>query len=232
MDYKKVIPIIPSLDPDEKLINVINDLIENGFNKIILINDGTEDKSIFNELAKKDEVILLTHEVNRGKGAALKTSFSYYKDHLMKDYSGVICLDSDGQHLVSDAIKVSNEMVKLDRFTLGTRLFNTKETPLRNKTGNRITSRVFKWFFKVYLKDTQTGLRAIPNRLIDLHLSTLGDRFEYEMNALIDLVRAKEQIEEVDIKTVYLENSNKKSHFKPFKDSWRIYKLMFKRLKK
>jgi hypothetical protein len=232
MDYKKVIPIIPSLDPDDKLINVINDLIDNGFNKIILINDGTEDKRIFNELDKKDEVILLTHEVNRGKGAALKTSFSYYKDHLMKDYCGVICLDSDGQHLVSDAIKVSNEMVKSNRFTLGTRLFNTKETPLRNKTGNRITSRVFKWFFKVYLKDTQTGLRAIPNRLIDLHLNTLGDRFEYEMNALIDLVRAKEEIEEVDIKTVYLENSNKKSHFKPFKDSWRIYKLMFKRLKK
>jgi len=232
MDYKKVIPIIPSLDPDDKLINVINDLIDNGFNKIILINDGTKDKTIFNELSKKDEVILLTHEVNRGKGAALKTSFSYYKDHLMNDYRGVICLDSDGQHLVSDAIKVSNEMVKLDRFTLGTRLFNTYETPLRNKTGNRITSRVFKWFFKVYLKDTQTGLRAIPNRLIDLHLNTKVERFEYEMNALIDLVRAKEKINEVDIKTVYLENSNKKSHFKPFKDSWRIYKLMFKRLRK
>ena len=232
MNYQKVIPIIPSLDPDDKLIKVINDLIGNGFKKIILINDGTVDKSIFNELAKKDEVILLTHEVNYGKGKALKTAFSYYKEHLMKDYLGVICLDSDGQHLVSDAIKVANEMIKEDKFVLGTRLFNTKETPLRNKTGNRITSKVFKWFFKVYIKDTQTGLRAIPNRLIDLHLNVYGDRFEYEMNALIDLVRNNEKIIEVDIKTVYLENSNKKSHFKPFKDSVRIYKLILKRRKK
>ena len=229
MDF---IPIIPSLDPDYKLIKLIDELIENKFNKIIIVDDGTEDKTIFNNLALKKEIILLTHKVNKGKGAALKTAFSYYKDNLINDYKGVVCLDSDGQHSVSDTINVAKTMIKENKFTMGTRLFNTKETPLRNKTGNRITSRVFKWFFGVYLKDTQTGLRAIPNRLIDLHLKTEGDRFEYEMNALIDLVRNKEKIVEVDIKTIYLKNSNKKSHFKPFKDSVRIYKLIFKRRKK
>ena len=123
-------------------------------------------------------------------------------------------------------------MIEEDSFVMGTRLFNTKETPLRNKMGNRITSKVFKWFFKVYLKDTQTGLRAIPNKLIDLHINVEGDRFEYEMNALIDLVRSGASIFEEDIETIYLKNSNKKSHFKPFKDSIRIYKLILKRRKK
>lgn len=229
MDF---IPVIPSLNPDAKLINLVNELIENSFKNIIIVDDGSIDKIIFNKLKEKSEVIVLTHDVNKGKGAALKTAFSYYKDKLIDKYKGVVCLDSDGQHRVSDAINVANTMIKENKFTLGTRLFNTKETPLRNKTGNRITSRVFKWFYGVYIKDTQTGLRAIPNRLIDLHLNTYGDRFEYEMNALIDLVKSGEKIQEVDIKTVYLPNSNKKSNFKVFKDSYKIYKLMIKRIKK
>ena len=225
------IPVIPSLNPDARLINLVSDLISNNFNKIIIVDDGSEDKIIFNKLKEHKEVIVLTHDVNKGKGAALKTAFSYYKDKLLKDYKGLVCLDSDGQHLVSDAINVGKIMVKENKYTLGTRLFNTKETPLRNKTGNRITSRVFKRLYGVYLKDTQTGLRAIPNRLIDFMLNVSGDHFEYEMNVLIDLVKNGEKIIEEDIKTVYLENSNKKSNFKVIKDSYKIYKNMFKRRK-
>ena len=198
------IPVIPSLNPDARLINLVSDLISNNFNKIIIVDDGSEDKIIFNKLKEHKEVIVLTHDVNKGKGAALKTAFSYYKDKLLKDYKGLVCLDSDGQHLVSDTINVGKVMVNENKYTLGTRLFNTKETPLRNKTGNRITSRVFKRLYGVYLKDTQTGLRAIPNRLIDFMLNVSGDHFEYEMNVLIDLVKNGEKIIEEDIKTVYL----------------------------
>ena len=225
------IPVIPSLNPDARLIKLVSDLISNNFNKIIIVDDGSEDKIIFNKLKEHKEVIVLTHDVNKGKGAALKTAFSYYKDKLLKDYKGLVCLDSDGQHLVRDAINIGKVMVKENKYTLGTRLFNTKETPLRNKTGNRITSRVFKRLYGVYLKDTQTGLRAIPNRLIDFMLNVSGDHFEYEMNVLIDLVKNGEKIIEEDIKTVYLENSNKKSNFKVIKDSYKIYKNMFKRRK-
>ena len=222
------IPVIPSLNPDARLINLVLDLINNNFKKIIIVDDGSEDKIIFNKLKEHKEVIVLTHDVNKGKGAALKTAFSYYKDKLLKDYKGIVCLDSDGQHLVSDAINVGNTMIKENKYTLGTRLFNTKETPLRNKTGNRITSRFFKRLYGIYIKDTQTGLRAIPNRLIDFMLNVEGSRFEYEMNVLIDLVHNGEKIIEEDIKTVYLPNSNKKSNFKVLKDSYKIYKIMLK----
>ena len=225
-----VVPIIPALNPDEKLIKIVNELKKN-FNKIIIINDGSTSDEIFKKLEKYEECIVLTHERNFGKGRALKTAFTYYNDNLSKKYQGVIALDADGQHKVSDVIKISKILEENKNFILGTRLFNTRETPFRNKLGNRITSRVFKWFYGVYLKDTQTGLRARPNRLIPSLLTVEGDRFEYEINELIFLVKNKEKIDEINIETVYLNDSNKKSHFKVLKDSYKIYKILFNKRK-
>lgn len=225
-----IVPIIPSLNPDEKLVKLVNELTK-CFNCVIVINDGSDSKEIFNVIKKDEKVIVLHHDVNKGKGEALKTAFHYYHDNLINLYNGVITLDSDGQHMISDVIKMSEIVKQKNNFLLGTRLFNTKETPLRNKTGNKITSWLFKKLYGVYLKDTQTGLRAIPNRLIDFCIKTSGSRFEYEMNVLIELVKQKEKIEEFDIQTVYLQNSNKNSHFKVFKDSYKIYKLMFNKRK-
>ena len=221
-----VIPIIPSYNPDDELIKLVNEL-RNSFNKIIIVNDGSLSSNIFDLLKEYPECIILKHQINYGKGKALKTAFKYYLDNLSNKYLGVVCLDADGQHLPSDAIKLIKELEKEDKFILGTRLFDGK-VPLRNKIGNRITSRVFKWIYKIYIKDTQTGLRAVPNRLIKELINIPGDRFEYELNVLIKLVKIKEEIKEVDIKTIYLKTSNKKSHFKVIKDSIRIYKTMFK----
>ena len=223
----KVVPIIPSLDPDNKLITLVDNLIKSGFKKILIVDDGTKDKTIFNKLKEYKECIILSHKENKGKGIALKTAFKYYKENFNILYKGVVCLDSDGQHTIEDTINITNKLIETNNFILGTRLFNTKETPIRNKFGNRLTSYLFKLLYKVYIKDTQTGLRAIPNRLIDLHLNTEGSRFEYEMNTLINLALNKEIIEEVDIKTVYLKDSNKHSHFNPIKDSYRVYKILF-----
>ena len=221
-----VVPVIPCLNPDQKLIKLVQEL-ESYFRDIIVVNDGSISNEIFNKLSEKKNVKVLTHDVNKGKGEALKTAFRYYKETLMNDYSGVITLDCDGQHAVSDVIKMSEIIDKNHNFLLGTRLFNTKQTPLRNKLGNRITSWLFKKRYKVYIKDTQTGLRAIPNRLIDFSINVDGSGFEYEMNVLILLVKKNEIVEEFDIKTIYLKNSNKNSHFKVFKDSYKIYKLFF-----
>ena len=218
----RVVPIIPSLNPDDKLIKLVNEL-KKSFKDIIIVNDGSESNDIFNKI---NGCIILTHDVNKGKGAALKTAFNYYLDNLSNKNAGVVCLDADGQHLPTDAISMSNILEKEDKFIIGTRLFNTKTTPLRNKLGNRITSRVFKWIYKVYIKDTQTGLRAIPNRLIKILKEVDGSRFEYELNVLIKLVKMKEEIIQHDIKTIYLKDSNKKSHFKVLKDSYQIYKIM------
>ena len=141
-------------------------------------------------------------------------------------------IDCDGQHRVWDMDKVGQEMIHSDKFTMGVRNFNIDGVPFRNKMGNKITSLVFKWMFGVYIKDTQTGLRGVPNRLIDTVLRTDGERYEYEINMLIDIVRMGEEIKELEIETVYDNNEKRYSYFKPFKDSYSIYKEMIKKSKK
>lgn len=76
------------------------------------------------------------------------------------------------------------------------------------------------------ISDTQTGLRAIPNRLIQDYLTLAGERFEYETNMLIHALRSHTPIKEIRIQTVYMDN-NSETHFRPFADSLAIYRQIF-----
>ena len=72
----KISVIIPSLNPDDKLTEVVKGLLAEGFNDIIIVNDGSDENHMepFKEASKHSEVTVLTHSVNCGKGRALKTA--------------------------------------------------------------------------------------------------------------------------------------------------------------
>lgn len=227
----KYVPVIPCYNPPEVFSNIILELSQMGVRDVIIIDDGSNNKRIFS-IANKKGYTVIEHDTNKGKGEAIKSGIRYYRKHFIDKYKGIVMIDCDGQHRVWDMDKVGQEMIHSDKFTMGVRNFNIDGVPFRNKMGNKITSLVFKWMFGVYIKDTQTGLRGVPNRLIDTVLRTDGERYEYEINMLIDIVKMKEEIKEVEIETVYDNNEKRYSYFNPFKDSYRIYKEMIKKSKK
>ena len=227
----KYVPVIPCYNPPEVFSNIILELYSMGVRDVIIIDDGSNNKRIFS-IANKKGYTVIEHNTNKGKGEAIKSGIRYYKKHFINKYKGIVMIDCDGQHRVWDMNKVGQEMIHSDKFTMGVRNFNIDGVPFRNKMGNKITSSVFKWMFGVYIKDTQTGLRGVPNRLIDTVLKIDGERYEYEINMLIDIVKMKEEIKEVEIETVYDNNRKRYSYFNPFKDSYRIYKEMIKKSKK
>ena len=220
--------ILPSLDPDEKLLAVIDGLLEYGFTDIILINDGSkpENLSYFHTAASHPEVHLIHHSVNRGKGATLKTAFHWFLEN-RPDAAGVVTVDGDNQHHPEDTRACAMHMLQTNRLTLGVRDFSHPDVPARSRSGNRITSAVFKTFVGMTISDTQTGLRAIPKEHLPLFNTVFGDRFEYETNMLLALKAHSIAFDEVKIRTVYIEE-NKSSHFHPIRDSWRIYKLILR----
>lgn len=218
--------VLPSLDPDNKLIAVIDGLLEYGFTDIILINDGSKPENLhfFEEAASHPEVHLLHHVVNRGKGAALKTAFTWILEN-RPDSAGVITVDGDNQHHPEDTRRCALHMLETGHAVLGVRDFSQDNVPARSRFGNRTTSLVFKFFVGMTISDTQTGLRALPAETLPLMCKIKGDRFEYETNMLLAFKTHSIAFDEVKIRTVYIEE-NKSSHFRTVRDSWRIYKLI------
>ena len=130
---------IPSLNPDEKLLHTVQDLIRLGFTDIILINDGSEAECVRFFPSDLPECTLLTHPVNRGKGAAMKTAFQYFLDS-GRTTAGIITVDGDGQHKASDVLKCAEELIRSSSVVLGVRDFNQPNVPRRSRLGNKITS--------------------------------------------------------------------------------------------
>ena len=221
--------VIPSLSPGNELVEYSKELIKYGFNNIIVVNDGssTEYDHIFNLLKEHKEITILKHEVNKGKGAGLKTAFKYLKNN--NNIKGILAVDSDGQHLPKDCIKIAEEMLKGERgLYLGCRDFNDPRVPWKSRTGNRLTSFFFERLYKQKLSDTQTGLRGFLMEDLDLMINTEGDRYEYEMEQLIKACLNNLRLICIPIETVYIDN-NEGLHFRPLKDGLKIYKILFRK---
>lgn len=220
----KKVALIPSYEPNEKLIDILKELKEKKF-EIVLVNDGS-DKSynkIFNRCKKYCKY--LSYDENHGKGYALKTGLKYIE----KEYKDVIVItmDSDGQHTVKDAINLCNVVSKKDNtILLGKRLRSSK-TPLRSRLGNAITRFAYRISTGVDIYDTQTGLRAFKSDLIPFLIDVEGERFEYEMNVLLDAPKKGIALEEEIIETIY-EDNNSGTHFNTLRDSYLIYKQIIK----
>lgn len=221
--------IIPSLDPDEKLSATVHEAIDAGIDDIILVDDGSrgERRHFFDELGQLDCVTVLTHEVNRGKGAALKTAFSYFLEN-RSGRAGVVTADGDGQHKTSDIIACAKEMTSGEHaVVLGCRDFSLPEVPKKSRFGNALTSGVFKFLCGMRISDTQTGLRAIPTEFLPIIIEAKGSRYEFETNMLLLMNMRRIPYREVKIETVYIDE-NASSHFRPVRDSLRVYGIIFK----
>ncbi len=233
MDYfdcqSKTAIILPSLNPDDKFIKVLDGVVESGFQHIVIVDDGsnTDRQCYFEKAEEFPQCVVLHHEVNKGKGRALKDAFEYVNEN-MPDVDGVITIDGDGQHLTKDIIACGNLMLKeKNKVILGCRDFNQPGVPPKSLAGNKTTSRMFKICYGIKLSDTQTGLRAIPRKYLSDFCNIEGERFEYETNMLLQMKRMGIDFKEQAIETVY-EDENAGTHFDPVKDTWRIVKIMFK----
>jgi len=225
----KVSVIIPSLNPDNKLIQVVDALVAKGFDDIILVNDGSDKAHMqpFLQLKEYRQCTVLTHEINRGKGRGLKTAFDYCIAN-RPDIDGVVTVDGDNQHKAEDILNCCNKMIECkDKVILGVRDFSGDDVPPKSKFGNNMTSFVFKFVCGLNISDTQTGLLAIPLKFLPLFSQIKGERFEYETNMLLELKNSNIDFKQVPIETVYIEE-NASTHFNPIKDSLKIYGVIFK----
>lgn len=233
-EMTKTVPIvIPSYEPDERLISLLKDLNAAGIGPVIIVNDGsgTEYDEIFEQAEKLIEASggkYISYRPNKGKGRALKTAFSYIAENY-PDALGCVTADSDGQHTPGCIASIIDALRKeTDHLILGVRSFDGEDIPWKSRFGNNLTVKVFSYVSGVKVSDTQTGLRGIPFDFMKDMIDCKGERFEYETQMLLECA-GRIRITEVPIKTVYDSKENHQTHFDPFKDSIRIYRILGKK---
>ncbi len=216
-----MIVLIPSYEPDSRLLALLDALVlaDPGL-RLLVVDDGSGPQyaGIF-DAARARGATVLVHPVNQGKGRALKAAFA----HVLAEHPGeeVVCADSDGQHRVTDILRVAARVRAGGTLVLGVRRF-AGEVPARSRFGNSASRVLFRLATGRALVDTQTGLRGYSPAVLPWLLTVPGERFEWEFNVLLRSARGNRRIDEVEIATIYLEG-NASSHFRPLVDSARIY---------
>ncbi len=226
MNASETAVLIPSLEPDERLPRYVRELAESGFGRVIVVNDGSSAayQPFFDEVAGIERCEVLVHEKNQGKGAALKTGFARIAE--LPEILGVVTADSDGQHTARDAVRMADALQSgREELVLGSRSFKQDNVPWKSRWGNRTTTIMFSLLYGHWLPDTQTGLRGFAADMLPLMREIPGARFEYEMNMLIHCAGRHVPMRVLPIETVY-HDENKSSHFRPFHDAVRIYRIL------
>lgn len=211
--------LIPSYEPDEQLIKVVDSLIKEEF-PVLVVNDGSgkEYDKVFNQIKDKVQYIELDH--NQGKGMALKTGYKNIP-HLFPEAKYVITADGDGQHATSDIIKMSKLLEENNECVLGIRPFD-KSVPFRSRFGNYYSQLTRSLATKTYLEDDQCGLRGFPARYLEELTTIKGRRYDYEINQLTSFQLREYPIIPMKIELIYPKDNNQKTHFRNFKDTWNI----------
>ena len=225
-----MIILIPAYKPDESLVRLAQQITElDAHAEILVVDDGSGSTyvPIFTELAIRG-VTIITHPANRGKGAALRTGLAWARTHRSDQI--VVTADADGQHLPRDILRVGAKTERMASIgtralVLGvrtlpdTRAKVTEPTvPLRSRLGNALTVGFFTLATGTRIADT----RGFTTQMIDWALSLRGDKYEYEFSMLLRASRAGVELIELPIVKVY-EPGNPSSHFRPIRDSARIY---------
>ena len=224
--------LFPCYKPDHRLNELIDSLKDQNNLIIILIDNGNDNSyhNYFKLLSKKSNCVVFRINENNGKGNGIKKGINFlYQNYISIEY--VIFADSDGQHTYNDIIKFINvcNNVQNNFFLIGRRRHNLR-TPFKNRFGNLIYNFLINRKYKLGLKDTLCGLRAIHFAKIDILRNLNTDEFDFEIETLLKIKNEKNiHFKEVEISSTYF--SDRKSNFLPIIDSIKLIHYLYKKTK-
>lgn len=222
----RLVVLIPAYQPDARLAGLVTSIRrELPGARVLIVDDGSGPEYTQSLAAATNAGARVTgYPVNAGKGEALRTGLRQVAR--LWPQADVVCADADGQHTPADIAAVATRVRQSGHMTLGVREL-TGPVPLRSRVGNDLTALLFRGATGWSLRDTQTGLRGYPAGATHWLLDVPGDRYEYELSALLRAHGQGLEVEQVGIETVY-EPGNESSHFRPLQDSARIYAPLLK----
>jgi len=207
--------VIPTYNNAKTLKSVVDKVLEQNC-PIIIVDDGSTD-STNQILASYGNYEIITHQINLGKGMALRNAF---QKAVELGYEYAITIDSDGQHSPRDIPKLI-EMATLNygSVVMGCRDMAQEGIPKKSSFGNNFSNFWFWVETGIRLSDTQTGFRAYPLAAIK-EIKWYTDRFEFEIEVIVRLAWNNIKFCEQAVEISY--EDDRVSHFRTVKDFARI----------
>ena len=216
-DDLKACVIIPTHNNAATLAKVIEDVALYS-NHIIVVNDGSTDNTV--EIVKHFPAVqFINYTKNVGKGWALRNAFRYA---IEKGYKYAISIDSDGQHFAKDLPAFINKLVEEpNAVIIGARNMEQASVPGGSSFGNKVSNFWFKVETGITSFDTQSGFRLYPLEPMK-KMRFITRKYEFEIEVLVRLAWKGVKVVSVPVTVYYAPKGERISHFRPYKDFFRI----------
>ena len=217
VDILKACVIIPTYNNAATLAAVIKDVAQYS-NHIIVVNDGSTDNTV-DIVQQFPAVQFISYVKNVGKGWALRKAFAYAA---VKGYKYGITIDSDGQHFAKDLPAFINKLEEEpNAIIIGARNMGQASVPGGSSFGNKVSNFWFKVETGITSPDTQSGFRLYPvEPLKKMHFITR--KYEFEIEVLVRAAWKGVKVISVPVTVYYAPKEERISHFRPYKDFFRI----------
>jgi glycosyltransferase involved in cell wall biosynthesis len=206
----RAVAVIPAFNEAATIQQVVDGL-RGTVDHVLVVDDGSTDATA--SLARRAGADVLEHGDNRGKGHAVRSAIGWV---MARDFTHVLILDGDMQHLPSEAPRLLEVAARTGvDVVLGERRFGREAMPASRYHANRLGSRVLSWFVGIPFSDTQCGFRVFRvDALRGIPLRARGYDIETEM--LVKLARRQARITTVPVTAVY---AGQRSKLRPVRDT-------------
>jgi glycosyltransferase involved in cell wall biosynthesis len=211
----RVWAVMPSYDdvPERSLVKELLGQVEG----LTIVDDGSNPPVAreLQRLAADPGVELVRHRQRRGKGAALRTGIAAALKRTPKP-DAVVLIDADGQHPPA-AVPAFVAAGSTAELVIGDRFADLAAMPWQRRFANRVSQRLLELATGRPVRDTQSGMRLLRGRALELPLA--GDGYEAESRQLKVALVAGLDVAWVPIPATY---GDERSSFRPIRDSVRV----------
>ena len=208
-DFKNdVYLVVPAYNEEKTVSEIIEGIVNEGYN-VVLVNDGSEDKTLELAINSKrkypDKIFIVSHMINRGLGATLNTGM---ETAIKKNAKYIITFDADGQHAIEDISKVIQPLLNGEAdAVIGSRPF--EDMPLSKSFANIVMNFLTLIFYRRKVKDSQSGLRAFTKDAAN-KINVVSSGYGVSSEFIKEITDNNLRLSEVTITTIYTPETQSK----------------------